>query len=126
MFLKIILNFLVGLLVGFIFEFIYRSLQAKKLIRPRLINIQMYGFMGAFLVFIYFLDLSPVFKLILIFIVPISIEFITGYLYFKIKKVRLWDYSKEKFNFLGIICLRFSLIWFIVSVVYYYLFLSKI
>ena len=86
----------------------------------------MYGFMGAFLVFIYFLDLSPVFKLILIFIVPISIEFITGYLYFKIKKVRLWDYSKEKFNFLGIICLRFSLIWFIVSVVYYYLFLSKI
>ena len=86
----------------------------------------MYGLVGIFLVFIYFLDISLILKLILIFVVPVFIEFITGYLYFKIKKIRLWDYSKEEFNFMGTVCLRFSLVWFIVSAIYYYIFLPKI
>ena len=28
-----------------------------------------------------------------------------------------WDYSKEKFNYEGIICLKFSIIWVILSVI---------
>ncbi len=122
MLLIIILNFLVGLLGGFILELIYRSSNAKKLVLPKLINIQMYGVMSVFLTLIYFINMSLVFKLILIFIIPTLIEFLTGYLYLKTKGIRLWDYSKEKFNFMGIICLRFSLVWFIISVIYYYLF----
>ena len=64
--------------------------------------------------------MSLIYKLTLIFIIPTAIEFLTGYLDFKLKKVRLWDYSEEKFNFMGFICLRFSLYWFLISLVYYY------
>lgn len=121
MLLEIILNFCIGLLIGSIFEFTYRSINAKRFIKPKIINVQMYGLMGVFLVLIYFVNLSLVSKLILIFIIPTLIEFLTGYLYLRIKKIRLWDYSEEKFNFMGIICLKFSLIWFIISVIYYFL-----
>ena len=126
MFIKIILNFFIGLLIGFIFEFIYRSVQAKKITTPKLINYQMYGLTGAFLVFLYFFNISLIFKIILMFIFPTFIEFITGYLYLKIRKIYLWNYSKEPFNFMGIICPLFSFYWFIISLIYYYLFLPLI
>ena len=36
-------------------------------------------------------------------------------------KVKLWDYTNEKFNLQGIICLRFSVYWAILGAVYYFL-----
>ncbi len=49
------------------------------------------------------------------------IEYIAGVLSLKIMKVRLWDYSNEWGNIQGIICPKFSLIWAILSVIYYFL-----
>jgi len=126
MFLFIVFNFLIGLLVGYIFEFVYRSFQAKKIIRPKFINLQIYGLTTIFLSILYLLNISQIFKLILIFIFPTLIEFTTGYLYLKTKQSRLWDYSHESFNFMGIICLRFSLFWFIIAIVYYFFILSSL
>lgn len=120
MFLKIILNFFIGLAVGLVLECIYRSIEHKKLIKPKLIDAQMYALIGAFLTIVSFLEMSLAYKLILIFVIPTFVEFLTGYLDLKIKKVRLWNYSHEKFNFMGIICLRFSLYWFLISLIYYY------
>lgn len=125
MFSTIIINFFICLLAGFALEFIYRFFESNKPIKPRFVNAQMYGFTGIFLVLIYSFNTSLAFKLFLILIIPTLIEFLTGYVYFKIKRIRLWDYSKEKLNFMGIICLRFSLIWFIISVFYYYLVIPK-
>lgn len=28
-----------------------------------------------------------------------------------------WDYTKEKYNYQGIICLRFSIIWIVLSII---------
>src|ERR1035437_10226383 len=120
MFLKIILNFFIGLLVGFVFEFIYRSVKAKRATFPRFVNYQMYGVTAAFLVFIYYLNVSLIFKLILMFLFPTLVESIIGYLYIKINGVYPWDYSKEPLNMGGIICLRFSLICFAIVIFYYY------
>ena len=39
------------------------------------------------------------------------VELIAGYLLDKLFHARWWDYSKEKFNFHGYICLSFSIIW---------------
>ncbi|MDO5559356.1 MAG: hypothetical protein Q4F95_07120 [Oscillospiraceae bacterium] len=39
------------------------------------------------------------------------LEFITGFVLEKIFHEKWWDYSKEKFNIKGYVCLRFSLIW---------------
>jgi uncharacterized membrane protein len=38
-------------------------------------------------------------------------ELITGYLLEVLFKAKWWDYSKERFNIYGYICLKFSLLW---------------
>lgn len=125
MFLLIIINFLIGLVGGFFLELIYRSIRAQKIILPKFVNSQMYGLTGAFLVLIYFFNISLIYKLILIFLFPTTVEFVTGYLYLKFYGVYLWDYSREKFNFKKIICPIFSLYWFIFAIAYYYVIIPQ-
>jgi uncharacterized membrane protein len=126
MFLKIILVFLTGLIIGSVLEFSYRSLRAKKIIMPKFVNTQMYGSAGVFLVFIYLLDIPLFFELVLILIFPTLIEFITGYLYLRIKGVYLWDYSKELCNFKKLVCPVFSFYWFVIAVILYYLLIPTV
>lgn len=120
MVIKIVVNLFIGFLIGFILELIYRSIETKKFIFPKFINYQMYGLTGAFLVLIYYINISFIVKFLLMFIFPTLVEFLTGYLYLKYKGIYLWNYSKEPFNFKRLICLKFSLVWFIVAVIYYY------
>ena len=54
MFLNVILNFFIGLMIGLVLEFVFRSIEYKKLVKPKLINAQMYALTGGFLVFIDF------------------------------------------------------------------------
>ena len=49
------------------------------------------------------------------------IEYIAGVIFIKGMKVMLWDYSKEKFNFQGIICPKFSFYWALLGAAYYFL-----
>ncbi len=114
-----LLNFLIGISVGFILEFLYRSYEAKKFILPKFIDCQMYGLVGISLVLIHYLKASLFYELLLLFILPTLIEFTTGYLYLKIKNIRLWDYRGEIYNFKGLICLKFSFFWFVIATLYY-------
>lgn len=125
MFLQIILNFFIGLMVGLFLECIYRSHEHKKLVKPKLVDAQMYALIGAFLTLLSFFEIPLVYELVLIFIIPTFVEFLTGYLDLRLKKIRLWNYSKEKFNFMGLVCLRFSLYWFLISLIYYYYIMPK-
>lgn len=50
----------------------------------------------------------------------ILLEFLSGLVFVKGFKVRLWDYSNLKGNIMGIICPEFNLLWFAVAVIYYY------
>ena len=50
-----------------------------------------------------------------------AIEYIAGIMSLKGFNVRLWDYSNEWGNIQGIICPKFSLIWGLLGVAYYYL-----
>jgi len=47
------------------------------------------------------------------------LEFICGFISLKYFHLRLWDYRKNKFNIKGFICLRFSIIWGLLAVLYY-------
>ena len=49
------------------------------------------------------------------------IEFIAGLIFIKRFKIKLWDYSNQKGNIMGIICPLFSLIWLVVGSLYYFL-----
>jgi len=120
---KIILNYLVGLLVGFILEFVYRSLCAKRFIRPLFINLQMYGLSAVFLYGLALWPLNPALKIILMAVFMTALEFIIGYGYWKIKRIRLWDYSRQPLNFKGFICPLFSAAWLALALLYYYLIL---
>lgn len=48
------------------------------------------------------------------------LEFIAGLIFVKGFKVRLWDYSNMRGNIMGVICPVFSVIWFIVGIIFYY------
>lgn len=74
-----------------------------------------YGVGGAVVI----LCLTPLKKnIILLYIFSVILtsvlEFLTGYVLEKIYHVRWWDYTEEKFNLRGYICLKFSLAWGIV------------
>lgn len=44
-------------------------------------------------------------------IMTTTLEFITGFLLEKIFRQKWWDYTNERFNLKGYICLKFSLLW---------------
>lgn len=48
------------------------------------------------------------------------LELVAGLIFVKGFKVRLWDYTNDRGNFKGIICPKFSVIWILVSFLFYY------
>jgi len=80
----------------------------------------MYGLTGVILYFLYGLKIYLIFKILMILLSTTIIEFITGYFYFKIKKVKLWDYSNNFLNYKGLICPEFSFYWLGLSLLYYF------
>lgn len=125
MFLNILISYFTGLGIGYFLEFIYRSTANKKLIKPLLINAQMYALTAVGLYLLHLIKISLIFKIIFIVILTTGIEFILGFCYLKYKNIRLWDYSSNALNYKGIICLKFSFYWFLLAGSYFYL-LSKI
>ena len=47
-----------------------------------------------------------------------AIELIFGVIFNIILKMNIWDYSKNKFNFLGQICPAFSLVWGVLGIIF--------
>ena len=64
---------------------------------------------------------SKILLFIVMSLVMTLFEYIAGVNFIKGMKVNLWDYSNEKFNFQGIICLKFSIYWALLGAVYYFL-----
>lgn len=48
------------------------------------------------------------------------IELIAGEIFIIRRHIKLWDYSGERFNYKGIICLRFSIYWALIGALYYF------
>ena len=83
----------------------------------------MYGFAMAIIIYISeFTMISNTLLWTLFFIVPTTVEYISGYLMKKVLNKMYWDYSDHKFNIDGFVCLRFSLYWiFLTTFVVYIL-----
>lgn len=77
----------------------------------------MYAIAMALIVELYNALPNIIFLIIISFIIPTSVEYITGVLMRRFFHKNYWDYSQEKYNYEGIICLRFSLIWVILSII---------
>ncbi len=50
-----------------------------------------------------------------------AVEYLTGLFCIRFLNVRLWDYSNLRWNIKGIICFRFTVYWYILSAIYYFL-----
>ncbi len=75
-----------------------------------------YGF-GVLLVLLFLRPISNNITLLFLGAVFVTsvLEYITGYLLESIFHARWWDYSEESYNLSGYICLKFSIIWGVVS-----------
>ena len=109
--------------LGWIIEVVYRSFTQRQLINAGFLYgpfIPIYGFGALFIIFLDYIirELPLPVKLFAYGIILTVIEYLTGLLFEKIFQLKLWDYSSNKFNLHGRVCLLFSTFWAIMAVVF--------
>ena len=106
--------------VGYIWETVFCSLKEGKLLNRGFMKgpfLPIYGF-GVCIMMIAagpFNGKNVLFECISGMVCATVLEYVTGELMQHLFKVRYWDYSKEKFNLNGHICLGASLGWFVAT-----------
>ncbi len=113
--------FVIYSFVGWIVEVIYQALKKGKIINRGFLNgpvCPIYGFgMVAVLLFFDYIDIGDLQEASGLFLFAIGVVFSTaielfgGWTLDKLFHTKWWDYSKEKYNLRGYICLKFSIIW---------------
>ncbi len=135
-FLKLFFLFFIGCICGWILEVFYRRFKKqnidKKWINPGFLvgpYIPLYGFGLCILYLLAKLEqysfiknqaLNRMSLFIVMSLCMTLIEYIAGIIFIQGMKIKLWDYSNEKFNYKGIICLRFSIYWAMLGAIYYF------
>jgi uncharacterized membrane protein len=115
-------SFIIYAFLGWVLEVMYHIYTDKKFINRGFLFgpiCPIYGVSAVF--FIAFL--TPLkSSSILIFLggvfVASAVEFVTGYVMEMLFKAKWWDYSDERFNIKGYICLKFSIIWGVIALVF--------
>lgn len=135
MFITIMTLFVIGSLIGWVIEVLFRRFfSAHKWINPGFMvgpYIPLYGFGVVILYLLSNIDFSIIgldnsspwtiiLKIVFIAVCLVLIEFIAGLIFIKGLKIKLWDYSNQKFNIMGIICPLFSFIRLVISCIYYF------
>lgn len=135
LFLILTLLFFTGSVMGWILEFFFRRIISpeKKWINPGFLTgpyLPIYGF-GICTLFLlssieqYLPFYGSVYGKIILFVVMTLamtlIEYVAGMIFVVGLKTKLWDYSNDRFNIKGIICLKYSLCWGLLGIFYYYM-----
>ena len=135
-FMILALLFSAGSLIGWTLEVFYRRFKPaneKRIwVNPGFLNgpcLPLYGFGLTALYLMALLerfipiedDISRKGVLFLVMALMMTfIELIAGELFIIRRHLKLWDYSQLRFNYKGIICLRFSVYWALLGAVYYF------
>lgn len=137
-FLMIAFLFFTGSLLGWCLEVLYRRFspanKSRRWINPGFLigpYLPLYGFGLIALYLMASLENTSLIaevtvgsKILLFAIMSVvmtAMEYVAGLIFIKGMNIKLWDYSNEKFNLQGIICLKFSFYWAILGAVYYFL-----
>lgn len=123
--ISLLVIFMVGAVGGWILELFYRRfVSLKKWINPGFLNgpyLPMYG-CGAVMLYCACFIPVPKWCLVLILAVLLTLlEYITGLIFIKGLKIKLWDYSNQFGNVQGIICPLYSFFWTVVAALFVYL-----
>lgn len=119
----VIILFAVYSFTGWIIEVIYRSYKSRKFINAGFLHwpfLPIYGMGALVLIYLnYLTGSSNIAVKFLIFTASLTvIEYITGVLFETIFKLVLWDYSENRFNIKGKVCLSFSVAWGIMAILF--------
>lgn len=133
--------FMVFSMLGWVMEvFFRRFVSAKKWINPGFLKgpcLPIYGIGVVCLISYVFImsTFQKYFKSEILYDVVIVLgigvlmtldELIGGLIFIRGMNIRLWDYSNCKFNYKGVICLEFSIIWTILGAVFYFFLVDPI
>jgi len=115
---NLIIYFAVCAFIGWIIQALGDFIAKRKMSNSGFLYgpfIPVFGFTALAIYFfnLYSIGFPMYFRMIGFFIIPTTIEYFTGYLLETIFKVKLWDYSKHRFNLKGSISLAVSTLWFL-------------
>lgn len=119
---ELITYFIIYSFLGWTMESVVRSICEKRLINTGFLRgpfCPIYG-IGAIIMFLFLNNFEN--RPILLFFIAITVltawEYIVGVLLEKMFNTKYWDYSNQKFNFQGRICLTNSICWGILGVIF--------
>lgn len=114
------LYFLIYSFLGWCVEILYAAKIKGEFVNRGFLNgpfCPVYGFGAISLIIIAKpLNNNIVLLILLSLFLPSFVEYITGFILEKLFNTKWWDYSGDKFNLQGRICMKFSIMWFIVSI----------
>lgn len=125
MFFRLAFLFMIGAVGGWVIEVFFRRIfSLKKWINPGFLNgpyLPMYGCGTVILYEACFMSL-PRWGISLFLLFGLTLlEYITGLIFIKGMKIKLWDYTNRWGNIQGIICPLFSLFWGVIAVIFVYI-----
>ena len=122
---KLLLYFIIYSFFGWILESVFKTIVSKKMVNSGFLHgpfCPIYG-IGAIIMY---LGLStfknyPVLVFILGFLILSIWEYIVGWGLEKAFNTKYWDYSKNKFNIKGRVCLMNSIFWGVLGIIFIYI-----
>lgn len=112
-------TFIIYSFFGWIIEALYSLYSIRKFKKDGFLKgpvKPMYGVAMTMLIFYReFLKVRGISFIILCFLVPTTVEYISGYMMKHIFNRQYWDYSRQRFNIKGYVCMLFSCYWCVLS-----------
>lgn len=100
---------------GWIFESGFVSIQKRHFVNRGFLRLPMLPLYGTGAIVMLWVSLPVRNSVVLIFLSGVvgatALEFVTGYVMERLFKIKYWDYSNQKFNYKGYICLSSSIAW---------------
>lgn len=116
---RLFFYFILYAFLGWCVEMVYSAKIKGEFVNRGFLNgpfCPVYGFGAiAIIIIIKPFEDNIIFLIIGCLFLPSFIEYITGFILEKLFNTTWWNYSDTKFNLKGRICLKFSIIWFLVS-----------
>ena len=126
LFLIFVFIFFIGSILGWFIELFFRKIYHGKWVNPGFLvgpYLPIYGFgltiMTALHVYLGGYHFNPIITILLMGLCMTLLELIGGLIFLK-AGVRLWDYRDRKFNYKGVICPTYTIIWTLLGALYYY------
>ncbi len=123
---NLLFSFIFFSLFGWVLEVCYRSIRERRFVNPGLLKgpyLILYG-TGALILMgcISLIHEHNIFIKVLCYLLATTgLELISGFNARHLFNVRLWDYSDQRFQFRGHICLKFSIYWVLLALAFEYL-----